>query len=230
MGPGRDVNADALAVELDGRSFAFAVADGVGSMPGSPVASEAAVKATAAWISKRGAIGEAALEELFADVSRQVDLALKASEFEGATTLVLAAVDRGIALVAAIGDSEALLVPDTGPAQRLNDPDHVPARPNVLLAWIDGQATFEPHIARLEPLPATLCLVTDGVTGTLGYDEIAAIVRSAPPSDAAVALTRAARAAGSSDDATAVVFSNRIEDERRSGFRRLFQSKRRREK
>jgi serine/threonine protein phosphatase PrpC len=121
----------------------------------------------------------------------------------GATTMVMAAIAAGGAVVASVGDSEILAIDATGPARSLAPVDHLPSQTNVLLSWLDGVEEFEPHTVALPSLPYRLCLVTDGVAGTLSYETIADLVRSVQPAEAARLLVRQARAGGSRDDATA---------------------------
>jgi serine/threonine protein phosphatase PrpC len=209
-------NADAMALEFGPLCLGLAVADGVGLLPGSPAASRAAVGAAIDWTVKRRQSED--IDALFEYVNSGVAESLQHQE--GATTLVAALIAGGQGLVASIGDSEALAVFENGPAEPLHPIDHMPNRPNVLLAWIDGQAAFDPHLVPLVQLPHRLCLVSDGVTGFRPSDQIATVVRSVAPSEAALALVQAARTAGSTDDITAIVISDLVEAETdRRGFR-----------
>src|SRR5215216_5681227 len=56
MGPGRDHNSDSLAVDLSGGCLSFVIADGVGALAGSPMASDAAATAATDWITNRSEI------------------------------------------------------------------------------------------------------------------------------------------------------------------------------
>jgi serine/threonine protein phosphatase PrpC len=128
-----------------------------------------------------------------------------------------------------MGDSEVIAVNESGPGESLNPVDHLPHQTNVLLAWLDGVETFDAHVKALPALPHRLCLMTDGVAGTLSYERIAELVRSVPPSEAARTLVLEARAAGSRDDATALVITDQIETEvDAGGFSLPFLEKRRR--
>lgn len=207
QGANRARNSDALAVCAEGTLRAFAVADGVGTMEGSPVASRAAADAAAAWVRDRRDVLQDDVLSLLATVNYAVGAALHAGGEAGATTLACALVSGHGAIVTTIGDSEALAIGPLGPARRLNDLDHVPGRPNMLLAWIDGEAEFDPHIIALDSMPHRLCLVTDGIVKVLDYRKIATIVRGAPVPTAARSLVEAARAAGATDDVTALVLS-----------------------
>jgi serine/threonine protein phosphatase PrpC len=215
VGPGKEENADALSVNLKGELLAFAVADGVGAMPTSPVASAIASKAATDWINARSSFDVPDSRALYAAVSDAIAAGLKDQMKSGATTLVVAVIGDGQLTVASLGDTEVLAVGTEGPAQSLLPVDHHPQQTNMLLAWLDGVEHFESHAVALEAMPHRLCLATDGVAGTLSVEEIATILRETPVHQAAVALVTRARAAGSHDDATAIVISDRIADEAR---------------
>jgi serine/threonine protein phosphatase PrpC len=223
MGPNKAVNADALAADFSGSCLAFVVADGVGAMAGSQLASGLAANAAADWITRRTWVDVDGINSLYAAASRAVGDGLKNKNTSGATTMVLAAVAGGKAIVASVGDSEILSVGTSGPAVALTPVDHLPTQTNVLLAWLDGVEEFEAHIVALPSLPHRLCLMTDGVAGTLSYERIAELVRSVEPSEAARLLVTEARAAGSKDDATALVITDHIEDELHAGWARPVQ-------
>jgi serine/threonine protein phosphatase PrpC len=218
MGPGRDHNSDSLAIDLSGGCLSFVIADGVGSMPGSPVASDVAASAASDWITNRSDIAPGEVPALMGHIGRSVKTRLDREALAGATTIVALAIGAGQGLLATVGDSEAIAVHESGPAVRLNPVDHLKDRPNVLTAWIDGQEPFTPHVIPLSTLPYRLCLMTDGVCGVLGDIEIADIVRSVPASQAAQRLVDEARAAGSRDDASCIVISSEIEQDAGGGF------------
>jgi serine/threonine protein phosphatase PrpC len=209
-GPGKAENADALAISLKGPLLAFAVADGVGAMPTSPLASALASTAAAEWIAARETFTAEDAKALYGAANDAVAKGLKGQQDSGATTLVIAVVGAGQLIVTSLGDSEVLAVGVDGPAQSLLPRDHHPSRTNMLLAWLDGVAQFDSHVLTLDALPHRLVLATDGVAGTLREDAIAEIVRSLPPSEAAMTLVMRARAAGSSDDATAIVIGDGV--------------------
>ena len=175
-------------------------------MPNSPEASVTATRAVVDWASRqpRPLPPEAASLAAAAANAAVAELLTGHPEL-GATTLAFALLADGAAVIGAVGDSEILAIDATGPARRLNDLDHVPSRPNILLAWLDGVAPFEPHTATLDGRLPTLCLVTDGVTKVLAYDEIAAIVRDAASTDQAVEIIREAQRRRATDDVTALI-------------------------
>ena len=216
-GPGKPENADGLSAGFEGPLLGFAVADGVGVMPASPVASALASTAATDWVAARNSLTVEDVKALYAAANASVGAGLKVQGENGATTLVVAVISGGQAIVASLGDTEVLAVPEEGPAQSLLPRDHHPTRTNVLLAWLDGVEHFESHATALGTLPHRLVLATDGVAGTLSVDAIAEITRSVPPSEAAMVLVIRARAAGSQDDATAIVISDHVEEEAREG-------------
>lgn len=205
QGKARERNADAFATfDSDGWQ-AFAVADGVGSLPASPVASRAAVEAVIEAI-RSGALSSAdSLTSVLSDVDIAVGNALAECEAKGATTLGFVAIKDSGVLGISVGDSEIHLVESAGPSILLHPLDHVPAQRNILLAWIDGEAVYEPHVVAMTLENARLCLMSDGIPGSLSPEDIATTVRSASPEDAARKLVLAARDAGAGDDLTAVV-------------------------
>ena len=214
-GSSRTHNSDAVAVDATGECLAFVVADGVGAMAASPAASAAAAGAVVQWVRNRRVVDADDIPDLLASVNEAVGEALRLRGEAGATTLACVILSAGRAIIATVGDSEVLAVGTTGSAERLNELDHVPTRPNMLLAWIDGKETLDPHIIELKALPHLLCLVTDGVVQALDYDRIARVVREREPAEAARALVLSARDRGASDDITALVLSAEVAKSRR---------------
>jgi serine/threonine protein phosphatase PrpC len=206
QGQGRKRNSDAFGVMRTAHGYAFAVADGVGALSGSAAASQAAVDAVKQWSANRNGSLLTEVDGLYDEIDRSVREAL-AHEDSGATTLACLLADETGYLLTAIGDSEILAVSATGETVLMNELDHLPNRPNVLLAWIDGKTELSPHVAQLNRLPDRLCLVTDGVTKLLEYERIGRLVLDAGVQGAAVALVDAAREAGAQDDLTAIVIS-----------------------
>lgn len=204
-GAGRARNADAVAANVEGRTLAFAVADGVGALAASDRASAAAVSAVIEWAGRRSSTREEDMRALFGSINAAVASSLAGER--GATTLVCALISKRRCIVAAVGDSEALAIDERGHVQRLNHLDHVPSRPNALLAWIDGEATFEPHVVRLDILPSRLCLMTDGVAQSLTHAQIAELLLESSVPTAASALVEAARSNGATDDVSAIVIT-----------------------
>lgn len=206
QGRTRERNSDAFTVfERDGTQV-FALADGVGSMPGSPIASSTAVDAMVG-AAELGLLDHPLLiTETMDLVNEAVGYSLGESGLNGATTLAFAVLEaaRPVA-VFSVGDSEVHAISGAGDSRLLHELDHVPARPNVLLAWIDGQSSFEAHKATAPADATHLCLMSDGVPAALGTSDIARIIRTKPIADGARELVLAARRAGANDDLTAIV-------------------------
>jgi serine/threonine protein phosphatase PrpC len=205
QGKARERNSDAFATLDEADWQAFAVGDGVGSMPASPVASRAAVEAAIA-ASRVGQLMEAEdVPEAMVAIDRSVADALASDGEAGATTLAFVAIKGGRVLVLSVGDSEVHEISRSGPSFLLHPVDHVPAQPNILLAWLDGHTAYEAHVREIDPGDSLLCLMSDGVPGALSPEAIASVVRDNPVEDAARVLVLAAREAGATDDLTAVV-------------------------
>ena len=179
-------------------------------MEGSAAASTAASKAVVAWARRQNTARLSDMPALLSEVNAAVGKALRKKGQGGATTLACALVSRDGCVVATVGDSEVLAVDYSGPACRLNQLDHLPARPNMLLAWIDGDVEVEPHLIELETLPHRLCLVTDGVSQAVDGQRLANLLRDAPPSKAAEVLVIEALSGGATDDVTALVLAPRV--------------------
>ncbi len=201
QGAGRVRNADAFAVgDVEDAHF-FAVADGVGSLPGSAAASRAAVSAIGHW-AREGLLDA---DSLIAAVHPAVADALRQAGEEGASTLACAVWRGSDFYLASVGDSEILAVEQSGAATLLHQLDHLPNRPNVLLSWLDGKTPFRPHIMHFDKAPYLLCFLTDGISRVLDYETIATSVRKSDISAAARDLVIAAQEAGAQDDVTAIV-------------------------
>ncbi|MEX2080746.1 MAG: protein phosphatase 2C domain-containing protein [Dehalococcoidia bacterium] len=203
-GLARSRNVDAWAVALDSRYPAFAVADGVGAMPAAGVASRAAADEAVRLLKSSDGTEAHARRLLTGPLRETVLAALDGKPRTGATTLAAAVFLPDCAIVAGVGDSEAIAIWDDGRTELVNPLDHSALNPNMVEAWIDGAFAHEPHLRTLAPAPRALCLVTDGLTRGLTLAEIARLVAIAP-SDAARTLVSAAQEAGSGDDVTAVV-------------------------
>ena len=205
-GSARTHNSDAYSVsECEGR-LVVAVADGVGALEGSPLASKAAVRAATQWACGADLSRQDASESLFAAANEAIRQALAEDRVStGATTLVCAVLEPAGVYLVTVGDSEIIAVDGDAGAVRLNPLDQVEDQPNVLTAWLDGQAVFQPHSRRLERLPDRLLLVTDGVSKGLDYGRIGRVMRDTEAVLSARSLVEAALAAGVTDDITAVV-------------------------
>ncbi len=224
VGPVRRRNEDAYWISS--RGTFLAVADGLGGLPAGHLASALAVAAAAeVYENDPSRHGEALLREAASAAQRRVleGAAAQRDRRGMCTTLVLALVDDGQAVVLHVGDSRAALW-RAGALVRMTA-DH--SRVGDLLragAITREQARFHPerHLVRevvgtpegfeaeCEAWPVepgdVLLLCTDGVTEALTEDAIAGVLGAAPSAAAAAAtLVALAGAEGGRDNATAVV-------------------------
>jgi len=188
-------------------SQVFALGDGVGALPSSPIASRAAVDAVVAAAELGQLDNDLNLDEVLSLVDESVGFAVEESAEKGATTLVALSLSQDSEFVFSVGDSEAHEILANGESRLLHDLDHVPAQPNVLLAWIDGHTPFDVHRRFLSRGESYLCLMSDGVPGSLSNQKVADLVRGNSIATAARALVLAARDAGANDDLTAIVIA-----------------------
>ncbi|HEX9784163.1 MAG TPA: protein phosphatase 2C domain-containing protein [Opitutaceae bacterium] len=217
----RDHNEDSLLVDLD--YGVFAVADGVGGMPGGDVASAAAVEAVREALKTEGVSALADLSKLAGLAHRAVRRA--ADDFPGegiATTFTLACIADGMVRVVHIGDSFAMLVRD-GQCRALTREHNVENERSD----IQSLAPFPPRyryaltrvLGQLEPLVADefkeklqpgdwLIVATDGLTDMVEFPSIATICSKANDViSAADQLLEAALASGGHDNITFVVIA-----------------------
>jgi serine/threonine protein phosphatase PrpC len=220
VGLRRTVNQDALLAD----ERLFAVADGVGGGPGGEVAAGLAVDALAVGAATALTAGD--LRMLAGDASAAVyDRAGTDPALSGMATTLTAGLflPDGRLAIAHAGDSRAYRV--RGAALEALTEDHAlvaqlvaggvitadqaekhPLR-NLLTRAIgrDRDTDFDVFVVDVEPGDVFL-FCTDGLTKMLSNDAIAAIVAGAPSlNDAALALVRAANAAGGRDNVTVVL-------------------------
>lgn len=144
-------------------------------------------------------------------------------DFRGMGTTVTAVCWQGDrASIAHVGDSRAYmlregrllrLTKDHTYVQTLVDAGQITEaeaathrRRNLLIRAIDGVNTVEPDLSIREVHPGDrIMLCTDGLSGVLADDEIAALLRQADPPGAVTALVDAAIERGAPDNVTCVV-------------------------
>lgn len=144
-------------------------------------------------------------------------------DFRGMGTTVTAVCWQGDrASIAHVGDSRAYmlregrllrLTKDHTYVQTLVDAGQITQeeaathrRRNLLIRAIDGVNTVEPDLSIREVYPGDrIMLCTDGLSGVLTDDEIAALLRQADPTGAVTALVDAAIERGAPDNVTCVV-------------------------
>lgn len=214
----REQNEDALLVDQH-RSI-FAVADGLGGLPGGEVASRTAIGALQQQLRELG--------DQPPDLKKLVLQAHTAVQEAGVpygatgigTTLTLARVANDVAHIAHVGDSFALLLragtcrPLTREHNIENERTDVfalaPHPPNYryALTRVLGQPEdFQPDVftEQLE-VGDRLILATDGLTDMIDFSEIAALASpDDPPAAIAEKLVAAAIEAGGRDNITLIV-------------------------
>lgn len=217
-GSGRAVNEDAHGVR-DGR--AFVVADGMGGRPGGAVAAHAAVGALLDSLAGHGALdwsrvtaaANVAVRAAGSAVGHErVGVAVAGLRVAGgrATVMHLGDVrayrlgtDGAVQLTTDHNVAEELLRVDVHPgALRLNAAEL--AALTVFLGDVDSAVRFDVRSVTVAA-GDRLVLCTDGIHGRLGADVWADVSKLAEPQRIAEHLADAAVAAGSTDDATALV-------------------------
>lgn len=233
-GPSREHNEDWAeyvipedAHERRSRGALFLVADGMGGHQAGEVASQVAVEQVKeAYYSGPAQNAAERLQEAFQIANRALyDLAHSDEEKMGMGTTLVAAVVWGSPLrvtVANVGDSRAYLLHRSHLAQITTDHSWVEAQVQARLLTreqahqhpqrnlITRALGLRPEVevdlfeARLRK-GDLLLLCTDGLSGELTEEQIAAMLRSRPPAEAAAGLVAQASAQGSSDNASAIV-------------------------
>jgi serine/threonine protein phosphatase PrpC len=223
IGRVRERNEDAFLDEAP----LFAVADGVGGHQGGEVASRLALETMEALF-RRGRT----LTDQVREANRTVfERSLRDPALAGmGTTITAALADDGRLRIAHVGDSRAYLL-RRGDLRMLTE-DHTLVHRMVSEGEITSEeARIHPHrniVTRAvgtEPdvqvdegvLDAQdgdrILLCTDGLTGMLADEEIAATLREAKePKDAVKRLVRQANAAGGVDNITVMVLDLKLED------------------
>ncbi len=231
MGQGRDTNEDRCSIspELD----LFIVSDGMGGQQAGEVASEAVVSLLPTLLRRRLAgtpalrsrVAELVLREAILDLSRR--LRAEAAGRPGlrglGATVAVVWLRQQLAHLAHMGDSRIYLYRQERLAQATEDhsvvalllrsgeispeqASHHPAR-NQLTRYVgmEGEVYADVRTIQLEP-GDRLLLCTDGLTGPLADERIAAVLAErTEPEAACQALVAAANAAGGPDNITALV-------------------------
>ena len=226
VGRQREANEDNLVLAAP----VFAVADGMGGARAGEVASRIAAEA---FEDERdpSATPEQQLAGVVRRANRRIyELAQRDESHRGmGTTLTAALVDSGGVSVGHVGDSRAYRLRD-GRLEQLTD-DH------SLVAELERSGQLTPEAAEHHPQRSIITralgpeptvevdththparagdvylLCSDGLTGMVSDDELAAIVRgSASLAEAAESLVRAANQSGGKDNITVVLF--RLDDD-----------------
>ncbi len=206
----RENNEDSWLVR-EGRGVTLlAVADGVGGIAGGEQASAAAIDTLS-----RRFYESLATQDLRSSLAAAVrdanDAVVRAAADRGeasATTLVVAAVRRGEATIANVGDSRAYLV--RGGTARQVTTDHSGALPNEITRFLGDERGIQPDVF-VESLRSgdRLVLCSDGLTRHVADDEIAARAVQGDPARAANDLVELANERGGEDNVTVVIYRAR---------------------
>ena len=194
------------------RGIVAAVADGVGGAPGGREAAEIAVRTFIdiyAGTSPAFSLTEAAEAAIAAANARILDTGVADRRLSGmATTFSALILEGGEALTVHIGDSRIYRLRDSAISRLSEDHNlHEEGLPHILTRSLGNRGKAQPDVQAADIRGHDrILLCTDGVTGVLSDAQIAGILRSHPvPATAARRLAEAALAAGSTDNATALV-------------------------
>jgi len=194
------------------RGVVAAVADGIGGNPGGREAAEIAVRTFIeiyAGTSPNRSLAEAAEAAIAAANARILDAGAADHRLSGmGTTFSALIIEGGEALSVHVGDSRIYRLRD-GATSRLSEDHNLHAEgfPHILTRSLGNREKAQPDIEAQDIRSHDrILLCTDGVTSVLSDAQIAGILRSHPvPATAAKRLAEAALAAGSTDNATALV-------------------------
>jgi serine/threonine protein phosphatase PrpC len=214
----RQQNEDSFLVDND--RAVFAVADGIGGMPGGEVASGAAIAALRSEIEARPEVALADLEALAQKAHAAVRAAGRPFGPDGiGTTLTLAHVAQGRANLAHVGDSFAMIVRD-GTCRAVTREHNVENERTEIFSlspypsgyrYALTRSVGQPDPLQVDVLDAVLhagdwlLLATDGLTDLVEMDAIAALcAKFAEPATLVPALIREACANGGHDNITVI--------------------------
>ncbi|TMG56507.1 MAG: serine/threonine-protein phosphatase [Chloroflexi bacterium] len=209
VGRARDQNEDRYVVREDRRATLLAVADGVGGEAGGETASAAAIETlTTRFFAASAELSRAdALAAAMREANDAVLTAAGASGQKGAaSTLVAAAVAKGEAVVANLGDSRAYLV-HKGAIRRLTT-DHTGPFPSSVTRFVGDPRGAQPDVfvESLEP-GDRLVLCSDGLTRHLADQDIAVRAKGSDLKKDVDALVDLANERGGQDNITVVLYA-----------------------
>lgn len=202
VGHVRSRNEDALLARPE--RGVLAVADGLGGHPAGDVASMTALSS----IDGSGLRADSTEEDLRAAAAAAHQSVLDAAAAEPGragmgTTLVLAAVQDGAALVLHVGDSRAYLLAADGELSAVTE-DH--GVHGYLTQALGLDREVAPDVARVDCPPGSrLLLCTDGLTNMVDDAGVAGLLGRGSAQDACDGLVEAALEAGGVDNVTVVV-------------------------
>jgi len=206
----RENNEDSWLVRDRRGVMLLAVADGVGGVAGGEQASTAAIDTLCSRFYEALATQDlrASLGTAIREANDAVVRAAAGRGQSSATTLVAAAIRRGEATIANVGDSRAYLI-RAGMARQLTT-DHSGARPNEITRFVGDERGIQPDVF-VERLRANdrLLLCSDGLTRHVTDEEIAARSVRGDPAQAAGLLVDLANERGGEDNVTVVIYRAR---------------------
>ncbi|WP_149181907.1 protein phosphatase 2C domain-containing protein [Streptomyces sp. TRM49041] len=218
-GARREINADALALTVDGPWTIGVVCDGVSMAPRAERAARLAAETGAAACAARlraGVLPETALTDATLHAARAVTALATPHGTAPACTYVAGVTGPGGLWAAWTGDSRAYWLPDEGPGMALTEDDT--GAHDALTAWLGADAdTPTPGIRSYRPsVPGRLLLCTDGLWRHLPDPATlrAALRRPLPDTgllDDARTLVGHALTAGGQDNITALLIPIRPE-------------------
>jgi serine/threonine protein phosphatase PrpC len=208
---------------VDIRHGFFAVADGLGGMPGGEVASEAAITLLREQLAKARPTDPMDIRALIARAHASVAMAGRPFGPMGiGTTLTTAHVVGGRAEIGHVGDSFALLV-RRGRCRAITREHNIENERGGLRDLTGTGPNYRYALTRVLGMPEPLdpeifeealragdrlLLATDGLTDLVELDDIAAICDLSPePADAVRALIGAALERGGRDNITVIVIA-----------------------
>lgn len=226
VGMRRDHNEDAfLTFEAEDGSLVLVVADGMGGHLAGEVASAMAIEILQRELVKPAEDPSAALRAAIELANQEIwNEAARDTEKAGMGSTVVAAIVRGNqAYLANAGDSPAYLVRDGQTDQithdhglvaeqveagviREEDAEHHPFR-HILTRCLGAEANVEVEVYPPRELRAgdVLVLCSDGLTEHVKKPEVAALVETEDPDEAAKGLIEVANQRGGHDNITVVV-------------------------
>jgi len=223
VGLRRNENQDAvLAARLPDGRILLAVADGVGGSDDGAAASKTAIERLEATVHE-SSDAEVALIGGY-EAAHEAVASLGSGDRQPATTLVAALIDGAQAWIANVGDSRAYVADDDGLRQLTEDhswvTDQVRAgrltpeearkneMRNVITRAIGSSDSPGPDLSGPLTLSSneTLVLTSDGLHGLLDDAEIATVIATDKPEEAAQRLIQMARDAGGPDNISVVIY------------------------
>lgn len=220
IGPVRTENQDAFAAVRIGSAdgVGVLVADGMGGMPGGGEAARAAAEAAARALAAGGGT-DGDVDVALHEANRAVGAVRDAIGGRPGTTLTLAAVRRGAAVIGHAGDSRAYVVRDGTATLLTNDHSWVGeqvragalpagserrhARRNVITMAVMGEPIEPMHATVGLSAGEVLVLCSDGFWEPLEDEQIAVLLETAGPLTAVVErAAEAALDAGATDNVT----------------------------